>query len=197
MSDRLCKGCGATKPLTEFNRKLKGYQTKCRVCTRAECKARYQAKHAEIRAEAKARYEANADELRAKQRDYYRANVEARKAYSAEWRKVNPDYAARKYQENAEKQRAAAREWKKANPFLQRSAEKARRSAKRRIPAWADRKLMADLYRYARIMRDAGVNCHVDHIVPLKGKTVRGIHCDANLTVLLAEDNLKKGAKLL
>lgn len=198
MSDsRTCTKCGTGKPLTDFSRKKAGYQPLCKLCSKAT-NDEYRAKNREaLLAAAKQRYAANREALTAKQKAYYVKNAAERLAYAAEWRKRNPERARELYKANAEKQKAAAREWKRSNPEHQRMLEKARRAASKRTPAWADRKLMADSYRYAKIMRAHGVDCHVDHIVPLRGKTVCGLHADDNLTVVLAEVNLRKGAKLL
>ena len=162
-----CKTCGVSKPPEGFYRNGRWLSGECRAC---RCEA---------------------------QRVYYAANQDARRKYAEAWRATNPTYAAQQYLANAEKQRQSSRLWKRANRDHQRAMEKARRSLKRRAPKWADRKLMRDIYAYARLMREAGVDCHVDHIVPLKGKTVCGLHVHTNLTVLPAKENLHKGAKLL
>lgn len=197
MTERTCKACGKTKPLSQFSRKLKGWQPKCKTCCSAESKAYHAANAKRVKARRVAYYQENRAVLLEKQKAYYADNREARLLYAERWRAANPEYATELYQANASKQRAASRDWRKANPDRRRVQEIARRAVSRRIPAWADRAAMAAIYRYARIMRDLGIDCHVDHEVPLRGKTVNGLHVHTNLTVLPAEVNLRKGAKLL
>lgn len=55
------------------------------------------------------------------------------------------------------------------------------------IPSWANMEKIKDIY----------LNCpegyHVDHIVPLQGKYVCGLHVETNLQYLTIEENLSKG----
>lgn len=56
-----------------------------------------------------------------------------------------------------------------------------------KTPKWADLDKIEEFYRN----RPEGH--HVDHIIPLNGKLVTGLHVLENLQYLSAEDNLKKG----
>lgn len=72
----------------------------------------------------------------------------------------------------------------------QREYQKRRKELKNnRMPKWADISKIKEIY----------YNCpegyHVDHIVPLQGTLVSGLHVEYNLQYLLAEDNLKKHNK--
>ena len=70
-----------------------------------------------------------------------------------------------------------------------------RRSHERKqTPPWADRNAIADMYRMARkLTRETGEQYVVDHIVPLRGKIVSGLHWHGNMRVIHWRENASKG----
>lgn len=84
--------------------------------------------------------------------------------------------------------------YKAANPGARKEARKAGKVGKRsRTPAWSDPKECAKVYYKATCLSTmTGVQYHVDHIIPLHGKLVSGLHVHQNLRVLPWDDNLKK-----
>jgi hypothetical protein len=69
-----------------------------------------------------------------------------------------------------------------------------RRAAKlQRTPAWSDQALILAVYERARELTEAtGTEHHVDHIYPLQGRLVSGLHVDTNLQILTGPDNCRK-----
>ena len=52
---------------------------------------------------------------------------------------------------------------------------------------------MESIYNYCAALRSAGLDYHVDHIVPLRGNTVSGLHVPWNLQVITGAENMSKG----
>lgn len=77
------------------------------------------------------------------------------------------------------------------------ASEAKRRAAKRNaLPAWADRDAIRSIYEEAKAkIKATGQSWHVDHIIPLSGKFVCGLHVPANLRIIPGADNLRKSNK--
>ena len=64
------------------------------------------------------------------------------------------------------------------------------------VPPWAKKKYIEIWYEMARLEGvRTGRAVHVDHIVPLTSKIVCGLHCEDNMQLLFAEDNVAKSNK--
>lgn len=57
------------------------------------------------------------------------------------------------------------------------------------IPKWADLNKIKEIYN------KCPEGYHVDHVIPLQGKIVCGLHIDINLQYLTATENMKKSNK--
>jgi hypothetical protein len=120
----------------------------------------------------------------------------------AEWRATKAAIEAEQQEfRDAHKDEIAAADAEFArNKILKRAALIRFHAARRRVvklqrtPPWADQDKILAIYRQARAMTDAtGVVHHVDHVYPLQGELVSGLHVHTNLQVLPWRENVSKG----
>ena len=117
------------------------------------------------------------------------------------WRQKNPskvsNIRAKWSENNPEKVRESSKNWKRANSGkVAESASRRRAAEDLRMPSWltaADHLEFDTVYKYCAGLRAAGLDYHVDHIVPLRGKSVSGLHVPWNLQVIPAVENMSKG----
>lgn len=89
-------------------------------------------------------------------------------------------------------QREAAAKERRAG-LVRHHAAKRRAARLRRTPPWADQKAIRAIYERARRLTvESGVEHHVDHIIPLQGERVSGLHVENNLQVLTGSENSRK-----
>jgi hypothetical protein len=91
---------------------------------------------------------------------------------------------------------------KRKNPKLTEEQIKAKQNAyvrayqsrkKQALPSWADLKKIEEFYmNSSRLTQETKIKHEVDHIVPLQGKMVCGLHVENNLQILTKTDNIKK-----
>ena len=134
-------------------------------------------------------------------RDYHKKNKTQLNAKNKEWRKSNKAHVKAyndKYRkEHPDKVKKWSKEYADRNPHVAKIKKiKYRSKRKQATPPWYEK----DLIRQVYTMRDKlsklwGIDLHVDHIVPLQGKNVCGLHCWDNLQLLEATINVSKSNK--
>lgn len=149
------------------------------------------------------------EEILIRNREWKKINKEKVRLYNEAWRKSNPDYSKTYHSilENREREYELKKAKRKLKPRKSRikkskeellaskrkrhNAETIRHKAEKlkRTPKWADLEAIKQFY----------INCpdgyEVDHIIPLRGKTVSGLHVIDNLQYLTAKENRKKANK--
>lgn len=185
--EKLCSVCGTKKPLVEFvkeSRKRDGLSSRCKPCHIKKASPYYSGR-------------TYTTEQLAVRAEYLKAYVDERRG-TIEWA------AARKLANDAWQARSGydkasmAREWKQRNKgvVLEQTRYRQTRLLKA-VPPWCDREKVREIYELASEFREAGIAVNVDHIVPLNGKTVSGLHWHGNLRVCLASVNMRKGNRLI
>lgn len=166
-----CRVCGRDKDSNEFYRakaNKDGLENKCK-----SCKAQYT-------------------------KDYYLKNREKKLLQISQWKESNReyylDYFKGRYSSNKDNHNFVMREHYKENKSLYRAKDAKYRASKlKATPLWADLEQIKRIYvACAKVSERTGVEHHVDHIIPLQGDNVCGLHVERNLAIIPAKMNLEK-----
>ncbi|CAL9960608.1 hypothetical protein VPHD69_0053 [Vibrio phage D69] len=142
---------------------------------------------------------------KARSAKWNRDNSIRRKEITAGYREANREglkKAGRKYYlENTEDVKARNKEWRDSNPDVKLALTRKYQAAKlKRTPEWLSEDQvdeMRDFYTAAEMFKQyTGETYHVDHIIPLQGESVSGLHVPWNLQILPAKENLMKSNRL-
>ena len=219
---KVCSACKTSLGLSAFSkdkRKENGLRSNCKGCD----KAYYDVNKDKITERKKAYFDSNKDKIteynRAYQKAYDQANRDKIKERKKAHRYANKDkiteskkayYYANKdkiaeirkeyFDANRDKITLQVTSYRKANPAKFNAANAKRRAAKlNATPSWLtkeDYNQMQVFYTEAQqLTLSTGVQHHVDHIYPLQGETVCGLHVPSNLQVLTATENMGKSNK--
>ncbi len=174
VNEKTCVACGCTKLATDFYRSSNykdGLQYECIPCAKLRTKEYALA---------------NREKVLCRKKRYRESNQLKISAGYNQWLMVNRD-----------KRRAIDNKWGHCNIGKVTAKSRARKLAKlNRTPAWANKQEIEQIYiECTRVSRETGIKHHVDHIIPLRGKTVSGLHVENNLQIITVEENLRKNNK--
>lgn len=200
MEAKTCTKCNKTKTVDLFYKRSDQpgkYTSQCRACKRAHDNAHcalpeIKAKRSEYFKKLRATPEHQAKESAYKHAYYQLPQVKDAGKIKQRIRRMNPDVVKQ------ERLRDAA--YAKAHPEKFAMKTRKRKVEKlKRTPFWLNDGQLFELeciYKYCASLRSIGFDYEVDHIVPLQGKTVSGLHVPWNLQLLTASENSSKGNRI-
>lgn len=165
-------------------------------------KIKWQQENPELAAQKNRTYAAeNAEKIAVRKRNQRQTKKLEISEYSRQYREKNREACNERARvwnsDNPDRVNARHASYRREKPHRYAGYVAKRNAAKlRATPVWADLDAILQFYEDAsRMTRETGIKHEVDHIVPLQGKFVCGLHCEANLQVLTKRENISKHNK--
>lgn len=121
--------------------------------------------------------------------------------HNRKWVEVNKDrhseLTSSWYERNKDQHLVNSKQWYASNRHRKLATTTAREQrCKQATPVWVDKEAVLAMYEEAqRKTLETGIQHDVDHIIPLQGKLVSGLHVQHNLQVITSAENKRKAAK--
>lgn len=151
----------------------------------------------------------NLEKIRESSKNYNKKNAKRRSEYNKIFLEKNPNYNKNYYESNKSRLLKRAKDWRertveyrkdyhkkygKENLYKINAISSKRRASKiQRTPKWADLNKIKSFYlEAANLTKETNVKYVVDHVIPLQGNKVSGLHVENNLQVITEKENSKK-----
>lgn len=190
ITTKVCTKCKVKKGVSEFSKQAKGklgVSSICKICH----------KYYKIN---------NKDKYTKTQKLYKLTNKEKIAKDNKEYQKLNKSkisdkgkvYRESRSKEDIDKHKTQMKTWylenyenRKHVYYFHNSLRRARLESA--TPKWANLESIKSIYQDCiSITKQTGIPYHVDHIIPLNGKLVSGLHIETNLQIIPAKENLSK-----
>lgn len=145
-------------------------------------------------------YELNKELIAKKAKEYYISNTNYLLLSKKEYYESNKSIILEKAKEYYLQVRKLYYKTNAINLRPYRSERSAIKRARKlnATPAWSSQEAIKQIYIDCQLISEmTGVLHHVDHILPLKGKLVSGLHVEYNLQIIPATENLSKSNKFI
>lgn len=198
---KICPGCETLLDFCLFGRdrnKTDGFTSCCRDCLSKARRKRHLANPEIKNSQSRNYYAKNREQHCALTKRWYSKNKESHNAKSKLRYLERKDTVLARHKTwrilNKERNRFLINRWFSNNPGARASiSAKRRASLLQRTPAWLSQSEFRDirlLYCSARrLSKLTGIAFEVDHILPLQGKYVSGLHVFSNLQIMIASHN--------
>ncbi len=190
---KTCSKCKIEKLLSCFNKNKSakdGLTSRCKLCVKEYSDAHYKLNKDKVLEAQSVRRKVNKEHDAAYAREYHISNKSKISEYQkARYRANKPQIAERH------------RKWRKKNIAKSNALTAKYRALKlKATPNWLTAEHLEQIESFyieaQRLSLSTEIPHHVDHIVPLQGKVVCGLHVPWNLQVLTAVENISKSNKL-
>ncbi len=209
---KVCTRCHIEKSIAAFSaRKISkdGYRNMCRDCCNA---ARRTDEHRQVKNKRRRERYAADPEYKKKSREHQK--TDKYKAWAKEYNAIyysnnksaldeaSRERAKKHYLDNTSRYKEKHKAWRASNRDKVRYYTAKYRAKKLQATATWDQELTVlcnqEAHAHAVFLEElTGVKHEVDHIIPLQGKNVSGLHVWNNLQVITLTDNRKKSSNLL
>ncbi len=173
---KICDRCGSIdNGFYNCKNRDDGLEHICKACRKKQSIEWVTKNHEKVLATYKRYYDKN----------YQRIKYKKRKS-NQEW-----------YYKNKEKMSAYYKKYQSEHRGARNAAGAKREATKlQATPLWVDLGVIKKIYlAAARLSKETSINYQVDHIIPLQGRKVCGLHVPWNLQILTAQENNKKHTK--